>query len=148
MKRSLFYLSTNCFLKLFFNIPLCHLYNIGKFISVQVIFCICAEAGVLYSHLNSWFILLNTSFVRSFKTDDSMRPFIITLFLCVWLLQGNIARVFFRDGFFKQAKQSNILCCFFRSPKSLHFSVEKISNNNFFLSGCFFQEFVNAVLFS
>ena len=80
MKRSLFYLSTNCFLKLFFNIPLCHLYNMGKFISVQVIFCICAEAGVLYSHLNSWFILLNTSFVRSFKTDDSMRPFLLHYF--------------------------------------------------------------------
>ena len=135
--KSLFYLSTSCFLKLFFNIPLCHLYNIGKFISVQVIFAYVLKL-VLYSHLNSWFILLNTSFFQSFKTDDSMRPFFITLFLCVWLLQGNIARAFFRDGFFKQAKQSNILCCFFQSPKSLHFLVEKISNNNFFWSGCFF----------
>ena len=53
-------------------------------------------------------------------------------------LQGNIARAFFQDGFFMPAKQSNILCYLFRSPKSLHFSVERISNNKFFLSRCFF----------
>ena len=53
------------------------------------------------------------------------------------LLQDNIARAFFHDGFFKHAEQSNILYWFFRSPKSLYFSVEKISSNKFF----FYQDF-------
>ena len=77
------------------------------------------------------------------------KTFFIALFLCTRLLQGNIARAFFQNRFLKYAEQSNILCYFFRYPKSLHFSGEKVSNSKFFLSGCFFfQYFVNAVLFS
>ena len=54
---------------------------------------------------------------------------------CKVTLQEHFSKIDFLNT---PNNQINILCCFFRYPKSLHFSGEEVSNSKFFLSGCFF----------
>ena len=91
-----------------------------------------------YAHLKFWFIALNAFSVQSFKTDDSTRLLIFPYFYIWGSCTLSIAGTFFQEGFFKHTEQSNVLYCYFCSPKSLHISGEKTSKNKLFSSGYFF----------
>ena len=98
----------------------------------------CFVKVVLRSVLNSWFNLLNISFVRSFKINGSMSPFCFAFILLLGFFVGKTARASFHLQLFKHAWQSNILCGVFRSFKLCQFPAENTPNKCIFFCGNFF----------